>query len=143
MARDRGGPRIIFQLLEIPALDCTMSQPSIEEYGVGLLLTRADMDQAVAYYLSDPAQAREPTASPLLAPDLTGLPPARILTCEFDPLRDEGEEYGRRLAAAGVPVTVSRYAGHVHSSTYATRILPSARRYVAEACAALRAAYTE
>lgn len=141
MARDRGGPSIVFQLLEIPALDCTMSQPSIDEFAEGYLLTRANMAKSVGRYLSDPAHAHEPYASPLLAADLTGLPPARILTCEFDPLRDEGEAYGRRLAEAGVPTVVSRYNGHIHSSTYATRVFPSARRHIAEACAALSEAY--
>ncbi|MFC4944108.1 alpha/beta hydrolase [Pseudonocardia sp. GCM10023141] len=141
MARDRGGPALVFQLLEVPVTDATLSAPSMAEFAEGYLLTRADMERGVGYYLGDGARAREDYASPLLAADLTGLPPALIMTAEFDPLRDEGEAYGRRLAQSGVPVTVTRYAGHVHGSTYLTRLLPSARRFLAQGCAALAAAY--
>lgn len=140
MVRDRGGPRICFLAVDIPALDATMSQPSIEEFAEGYRLTRKSLVEAYAFYLPDPALARHPYASPLLAEDLSGLPPAFVLTCECDPLRDEGEAYARRLREAGVAVSTYRAAGHIHSSTYLTRLLPSARRAVAATTQALRKA---
>lgn len=141
MARDRGGPPIVFQLLEIPVTDLTMSQPSIIENGDGYMLTRAAMEQYRDFYLATPADATHPYASPLLAPDLTRLPPALVVTAEFDPLRDEGEAYGRRLQQAGVPTTIRRMDGHIHGSIFLTKLLPSARAYREESIAALRAAY--
>jgi acetyl esterase len=141
MARDRGGPSIIFQLLEIPVTDTTLSQPSIEAFGTGYLLTRAELAEGYGFYLSDPAQAREPYASPLLSEDLSGLPPAFIMTAEYDPLRDEGEAYARRLQESGVPVRLRRYEGHLHGSIYITRLMPSAREAIADAVAALRTAH--
>ena len=141
MARDRGGPSLVLQVLEIPALDCTLSGASVQEFASGYVLTRAAMDEAVEFYLADPAQAYEPYASPLLAEDLSGLPPALVLTAEYDPLRDDGESYGTRLRAAGVPVEIRRYRGHIHGSFYITRFMPSARRASAAAVAALRRAH--
>jgi acetyl esterase len=79
----------------------------------------------------------------MLADDLAGLPPAHILTAEFDPLRDSGEAYGRRLAEAGVPAVVSRQAGHIHGSSFL--LYPGwegARRWRDELVAAVRAALT-
>lgn len=141
MARDRGGPSINFQLLEIPVTDTTLSQPSTETFGVGYLLTRAELVEGYGFYLSDPAQAHEPYASPLLAADLSGLPPALIMTAEYDPLRDEGEAYARRLQESGVPTQLRRYEGHVHGSIYITRWMPSAGKAIADAVAALRTAH--
>ena len=97
MARDRGGPPLVLQVLEIPVTDLTMSQPSVRDNGVGYLLTTRSIEQYTAYYLEDPADAMHPYASPLLADDLTGLPPAVVMTAEFDPLRDEGEAYAACL----------------------------------------------
>lgn len=140
MVRDRGGPRLCFLAVDIPALDATLSQPSVEEFAEGYLLTRPSLVEAYGFYLTDPALARHPYVSPLLAEDLTGLPPAFVLTCECDPLRDEGEAYARRLREAGVAVQTYRAAGHVHGSIYLTRLLPSARRAVAATTGALRTA---
>ena len=78
----------------------------------------------------------------VLAPDLSGLPPALVMTAEFDPLRDEGEAYARRLAQAGVSTTLRRWLGHIHGSMSFTRILPSAREYRAQVVAALSQAYS-
>ena len=93
MARDRNGPVVTFQLLEVPAVDLTMSHPSIAEFGDGYYLSKAMMQSAADYYLVDPSQASHPYVSPLFASDLSGLPSAYIMTAEFDPLRDEGEAY--------------------------------------------------
>lgn len=99
MARDRAGPTLRFQLLEAPVLDLTMSMPSTERFASGYLLSRAWLRRGYEYYVPDEAQRREPYASPLLADlaDLAGLPATFVLTAEFDPLRDEGEEFARRL----------------------------------------------
>jgi acetyl esterase len=78
-------------------------------------LTRANMEWYWDHYLNQPQDGQHPYASPLLAEDLTNLPPAFVLTAEFDPLRDEGEAYAERLRRAGVPVTHTRYAGMIHS----------------------------
>lgn len=141
LARDRSGPPIVLQVLEIPATDLTMSCASIEEFGEGYSLTKASLIEGYDFYLSDPSQARDPSVSPLWAPDLRGLPPAYVVTCECDPLRDEGEAYARRLSESGVTVTTRRLSGHVHGSMYLTRFLPSARRAVNSTCLALSTAY--
>ena len=119
MARDRNGPPLVFQVLEIPVTDLTGSHPSIEENGEGYLLTKAGMQQCVDHYLAEPGDAKHPYASPLFADDLSGLPPALVMTAEFDPLRDEGEAYATRLQAgrradrrAPVGRTVPRLAEH-------------------------------
>ena len=136
LARDRGGPPLVFQLLEIPRTDLTADHPSVRKYGAGYLLTRRDLDEGAEVYVPDPAQRR--AASPLFAADLSGLPPALVLTAEYDPLRDEGEAYAQRLRDAGVPAETVRARNHVHSSTYSD--LPSARRYRDRTAGALRAA---
>jgi acetyl esterase len=114
VARDKGGPNITFQLLIYPATDMRMSMPSIDENADGPLLTKAAMHWFVNHYLSHEGDRTDPLASPLLASNLKGLPPAFIITAECDPLRDEGEAYGLRLEQAGVPVAVQRYAGMPH-----------------------------
>jgi acetyl esterase len=129
MARDRHGPPLVAQLLEVPATDLTMSQPSVQALGTGYLLTRDEMDAFVDAYVPDARRRTEPYASPLFAPDLADLPPAWVMTAEFDPLRDEGAAYAARLAEAGVPTEHRRLEGHLHSSFAFTRLLASARAY--------------
>ena len=144
MARDRGGPRLVFQLLEIPVTDLTMSYPSVVDNSEGYLLTRSGMEQYVGYYLAVPADATHPYASPIFAKDLSGLPPALIMTAECDPLRDEGEAYGARLQAAGVAATVTRWPGQIHGSQRMSRILPAeAKEYQDMVVAALQGAYSQ
>jgi acetyl esterase len=141
MARDRSGPALAFQLLDIPATDLTMSQPSVHELGTGYLLTLEAMRTYVGNYIADPARITEPYASPLHAQDLSGLPPAFIMTAEYDPLRDDGRAYAARLEEAGVPVELRQLAGHVHGSFAFTRLLDSARRCHDDSVRALSAAY--
>jgi acetyl esterase len=113
--RDEGGPGLRAQLLIYPATDYhTPGTTSYIENQSGYSLTRAAMIRFFADYFVDPSQAAHPHASPLRAPDLSGLPPALVLTAEFDPLRDEGEAYAHRLLDAGVPVTLWRYDGLIH-----------------------------
>jgi acetyl esterase len=112
-ARDEGGPALAYQVLVVPAVaatpDATESR-RIFAKGYGL---DGVAEMRVAY-LPNPADRETPWAAPLLAERLDGLPPALILTAEFDPLRDEGEAYAERLREAGVEVTLQRYAGAIH-----------------------------
>ncbi len=141
MARDRGGAALAFQLLIYPVTDSDFSRASYQENAEGYLLETAAMRWFWDHYVPDPAQRREPYCAPLRAADLSGLPPALVLTAELDPLRDEGEAYGRRLAAAGVPVTVTRYAGMIHGFFGMGMLVEGARQAVAQASEALRLAF--
>ena len=86
----------------------------MEELADGYSVTKAEMQWIRDNYVPNEADWTHPLASPLLAPDLSGLPPALIITAEYDPLRDDGELYGKRLQEAGVPAKISRYAGMLH-----------------------------
>ena len=136
-ARDAGGPPIAFQLLVYPVTDMTRSYPSHLESGTGYLLDTETMTWFIESYLggADPGQS---DASPLLADDLSGLPPALVVTAEFDPLRDEGEAYAERLRQAGVPVTASRYDGMIHAFYGMDSIFDAAKRATSETVTALR-----
>src|ERR1700733_2692338 len=113
--RDAGGPALAAQVLLYPVTDYTTYETdSHRDFGEGDFLTRGAMDCFTGHYLASGDQKRHPEVSPLHAPNLSNLPPALVITAEFDPLRDEGEAYAQRLEQAGVPVTVSRYPGMVH-----------------------------
>jgi acetyl esterase len=141
MARDRGGPPLVFQLLVYPVTDCSFDTDSYRDNAEGYFLTRAGMQWYWEQYLSDASEGRHPYASPLRAEDLSGLPPALLVTAEYDPLRDEGEAYGRRLAQAGVPATVRREDGMFHGFFSFGPVLDASRRANEEASAALRQAF--
>jgi acetyl esterase len=95
------------------------------------------------HYLTDPAQARHPHASPLHAADLRGLPPALVITAEYDPLRDEGEEFAERLREAGVPTAMSRYPGMIHGFFSLRGLVGRSDAAQEEACAWLRSVFSE
>ncbi len=114
-ARDEGGPRLVQQSLIYPVTDRDYSRPSYAENGEGYGLSYASMLWFWDCYLSSEADAFNPYVAPMLAEDLSGLPPAFVLTCEYDPLRDEGEAYAARLREAGVPTRLSRYDGMIHA----------------------------
>jgi acetyl esterase len=142
MTRDRGGPALTMQVLEIPVLDLTMSKPSYEEFGERHVLTKRAMQQYADYYLRGPEDALNPLASPLLADDLSQLPAALIMSAECDPLRDEAEAYGQRLAAAGSATTLHRWDGLFHGSQYMDVLIPDvAAKYASTVVTALRHAY--
>ena len=141
MARDRGGPPLAFQVLIYPVLDLASESASRKENGEGYFLTAAGMTWYEEQYLRDDADRKNVLASPLLADDLAGLPPALVVTAEYDPLRDEGEAYGRRLNEAGVPATVSRYDGMFHGFLAFAGALDGATRAQGEVFAALRTAF--
>jgi acetyl esterase len=112
-ARDEG-VALALQALVYPCIDDRPhSYPSMIENGEGLFLTATDMAWFWDHFVP-PEHRSDPRAVPARAGDLAGVAPALVITAEFDPLRDEGEEYARRLAAAGVPTTVTRYPGVVH-----------------------------
>ena len=141
LARDKGGPRIRHQLLIYPTVDLTGGDwPSYGEFGEGYLLTRQDMLWFMGLYFGPDADRRDVRASPLLAASHAGLPPATILTAELDPLRDEGEAYGERLRAAGVPVSVRRCEGQIHGFLGMTVAVERAAQAVDAAAAAVREA---
>jgi acetyl esterase len=120
LARDRGGPRLAMQFLGIPELDDRLETPSMTAYVDTPLWNRPNAEISWAYYLGDAAKPGSPDvpayAAPARATDLTGLPPAFVTVCQFDPLRDEGIAYASRLAHAGVPVDLHLYAGTFHGS---------------------------
>ncbi len=113
-ARDRGGPAIALQALIYPVTDSYFSRPSYASPENKLMLTREGMIWFWDHYVPESSRRKEPDASPLHADDLSGLPPAVILTAEFDVLRDEGEAYAERLTEANVPTDLKRYAGQMH-----------------------------
>jgi acetyl esterase/lipase len=115
LARDAGGPEIVGQLLVTPVTDCDFTRVSYEENGDGYILTKPLMEWFWDHY-ADAQDRSDPKASPLRAEDLSGLPPAMVVTCEFDPLRDEGQAYAEALAAAGVPTQHLSARGHTHTS---------------------------
>jgi len=145
MAKERGGPKIIFQLLFYPVTDANFETDSYNEFAEGPWLTREAMKQFWNNYAPDAALRDEPTASPLKATNeqLAGLPPGLVITVENGVLRDEGEAYARRLMRAGVSVTAARYLGTIHDFVMLNPITesPAARAAIAQANDALRKAF--
>ena len=141
MARDRTGPSLCHQWLDVPATDCTLSQSGHREVADGYLLDAAVIDEFLDAYVPDPARRTEPYCSPLLATSHAGLPPAWIMTAEYDRLRGDGEAYASVLRRDGVGATHVRLDGHIHASFSFTRLLPSSRAYERDAIAALRRAF--
>jgi acetyl esterase len=141
MSRDRGGPEIAYQLLIYPVTAPARGSEfaSYRDNADGYLLTRGGMEWFWDHYLSSSADEDNPYASPLRAADLGGLPPATVVTAEFDPLRDEGEAYADRLREAGVEVTTSRYDGVVHGFFWMGGALADGRAVLVELGDQLRA----
>lgn len=134
--RDEGGPALNGQILLYPVTDYhEPGTPSYEENADGYGLTRETMRWFWNHYLSDPAEADNPLAAPLRHPDLAGLPPAYIVSAEFDPLRDEAEIYGEKLRAAGVPVEITRRPGMNHGFLFWCGRVDGADAAMAETCA--------
>ena len=139
LSRDRGGPRLKFQLLIYPLVDFYDESPSMQQYSKDHFLTREGMDWFRETYLRSREAGLEPTASPMNAADFQGLPPAMIVTGECDPLRDQGEAYARKLQAAGVQVELKRYEGMIHPFFQFAGILDTAKVAIADAASAVRA----
>ena len=138
LARDDGGPQIVGQLLVTPVTDGSMSQQSYVDNADGYFLTAALMRWFWDNY-ADEADRTHPKAAPLRAESLANLPPALVITCEFDPLRDEGTAYAGAMVTAGVAARHLRARGHIHTSLTAVDMLPSGAPIRAEMGEALLA----
>jgi acetyl esterase/lipase len=136
LARDVGAPQIVGQLLLAPATDSDLSRPSYDENGEGYILTTALMEWFWNHY-ADPADRSDPKAAPLRG-KLPGLPPAVVVTADFDPLRDEGIAYAQALSAAGVPARHIRARGHTHTSLTMVDMVLSGAPVRAEIAAEVR-----
>ncbi len=136
--RDEGGPKLVGQLLVYPNTDYLADTPSMRDNADPWLFNRVSVAWYWGHYLTDSRDGSNPLASPLRAPDLSGLPPALVITAEYDPLRDEGEAYAARLDEAGVPVTVRRFDGVMHGFFAMAGTLDAGAAAVAEAACELR-----
>lgn len=131
------------QVLVYPVTDLTGSHPSITENGEGYFLTADTMSWFNEHYLSGGTEATDPGVSPLFESDerLAASPPALVLTAEYDPLRDEGEAFAKRLAGAGVDVTLERYDGQIHGFLSMASLVPAATTALDQIGAHLRRAF--
>ena len=141
MVRDQGGPQSGLAIADLPGDGFHLRWSIHPRKWSGYFLTIDDMNWFMNHYLNSEADRLNPLASPLLAADLSNLPPALILTAEYDPLRDEGEQYGQRLQAADVPVIVRRYHGLIHGFFGMALIVDEAKRAVEETSQTLREAF--
>jgi acetyl esterase len=142
--RDEGGPVLCGQLLLYPVTDYyTPGTPSYDENGEGYGLTRETMKWFWDHYLTDPSEGGHPHAAPLRAPVLSDLPPALVITAEYDPLRDEGELFAEKLRGAGVPTALSRYDGVNHGFMFWVGVVDKAGKAMNESCDWLRAAFAQ
>ena len=143
LARDAGGPDIKAQVLHVPGTDLRMQDSeSMIEYADSLGMTREDLEECAVFYVGADGDRSHPLVSPVLA-ELHDLPPALIMTCECDPIRDAGEEFARKLDAAGVPTTWKRWDGLAHGTGELGMVLPEiAPVYTGQVTEFLRAAWT-
>lgn len=137
-ARDHEGPKICAQLLIYPVAQAGEPTRSMIENAEGYLLTKKDMQYFVGHYINSAADLSNPMLAPSLTQNLSGLPPAWVVTCEFDPLRDEGEAYAAALAKAGVPVASRRLDGTIHATWNFFTVLDLGREMMDEATGWLR-----
>jgi acetyl esterase len=138
MARDRANPDLAFQLLVYPMTSLDFETPSYVDNADGYLLTRDSMKWYWDQYLGASDDPNHPYAVPSRAGSFKNLPPALVITAEFDPLRDEGEAYAKSLEADGVPTTHSRYDGMIHGFFGMSGAVDKAGQAVSEAAAAMK-----
>jgi acetyl esterase len=139
LARERGGPKVAFQLLTVPVAELSSRAESHREFAEGYGLSAADMTWFGLHYVRTPADADDPRASVVRA-DLHDLPPAFVITAECDPLRDDGEEYARKLSKLGIAARYKRYPGMFHGFMSFPNVLPEASEAFDDAGRALREA---
>ena len=138
MARDRNGPTIRQQVLIYPVLDSRCDTRSYEDFAEGHGLRRSTMQWFWQQYLGSSPETDNPLASPSHCNDLSGLPPAHVVTAEYDVLRDEGNLYAIRLASAGVAVTHKQYEGELHGFIHFCGLFESGRTAITEIAKAIR-----
>jgi acetyl esterase len=141
LAREHGAPPLSLQVLIYPVTDLGAEAPSYADFADGFMLTRESMRWFIAHYLTGPQEAVDWRASPLRAASLAGLPPALIVTAGFDPLRDEGDAYARKLREAGVRVDAICYGGMLHGFVGMGRLIETGNRAVTHIGASLRQAF--
>jgi len=141
LAKAAGGPKIVHQLLMFPMVQAEGAFASLNRFASGYFLEKQAIDWFFRSYLPPGTDLSDPRLSPLLAPDLSGLPPATVMLAGFDPLHDEGLAYAQKLRAAGVAVEIADYSDMPHSFVYLQAIVPQAHEALADAAAALRAAF--
>ena len=133
------GPPLALQVLVYPVTNlASFGTPSYQEFAEGYHLSRSEMEWFRDCYLARAADAQSPDASPLLAGDLAGVPPALVITAECDVLRDEGEAYAERLREAGIPVTCTRYDGMIHPFFSMPGAIRDGRKAIQQVAAAVR-----
>jgi acetyl esterase len=125
LARDRSGARLVAQVLVVPATDLTWGQQSVIEFGEGYGLDKLQLDYCAKAYVGENGDPRNPLISPLFA-DLHSLPPALIITAEYDPIKDQGDHYAERLREAGVAAELICLPGMLHGSFALDKIVPDA-----------------
>jgi acetyl esterase len=140
-ARDTSGPKFVHQLMVYPVTDSGFDTETYGLFATDHLLDRDQMKGFFSNYLADDAERSNPYVAPMKAKDLAGLPPAHIITAEYDVLRDEGEAYAARLVDAGVPVRHSRYLGMIHTFFNATIGFDKTFEAINECGAELRKAF--
>lgn len=141
MCRDRGGPEIVFQLLVYPVIDRNFETPSYINCADGFGLSRVMMQWYWNHYLRNDTDANNPYAAPIKATTLENLPPGLIITAEYDPLCDEGEEYAKKLSEASVSVEYTCYKGMIHGFFSNVSMMDQAVVAVDEASNALKNAF--
>lgn len=134
----RRGVPLASQVLVYPVLGASTETPSYSTCADGYFLTRDSMRWFLGHYAATPGDLEHPDLAPLLADDLTGLPPAYVATCELDPLRDEGALYAERLREAGVPVTHEDWPGMIHGFMLMRTVTPAAGELIGQVVAFLR-----
>ena len=145
MASDRGGPAIVYQVLLYPDTDLTESSASWMEFANTNtpILTRDGKLASIAMYVPEGIDVKNPYVSPVYAQDLSSLPPALVVTGEFDPQRDEGEAYATQLKLAGVPVEATRYEGMIHGFFQMAGQLDTGKKVIEQTAAALRTTFAK
>jgi acetyl esterase len=142
LAREKKKPTLVHQLLVYPVMNLSsFDTESYHEHGKGYILTAESMRYYRGHYLAHNDDALNPQASPLLAESFSDLPPAHIITAEFDVLMDEGAAYARKLKEAGIPVKYSCYEGMIHAFLSFSSVVDAARDAINEATSVLRVAF--
>lgn len=141
LAREQGGPRLLYQLLVYPSTDYLSDTPSLQENVDPYLFNKTSVAWYWDQYLATPEDGKHPLASPLQAKDLRELPPALVITAEYDPIRDQGEHYAERLKQAGVCVELTRYEGMIHGFFAMAGTLDGGKRAIVQAADRLQKAF--